>query len=100
MPRVFFITGSSRGLGHALGQVLLDAGEYVVATARNLATLSFHGTTADNYLHLKLDVISTPEIAAAFKSALDKFKRIDVVINSAAFGLVGALETFTDAQIC
>lgn len=99
MPRVFFITGSSRGLGHALAQVLLDAGEYVVATARNPATLSFHGTTADNYLHLKLDVISTPEIAAAFKSALDKFKRIDVVINNAAFGLVGALETLTDAQI-
>ncbi|KAF2256479.1 NAD(P)-binding protein [Trematosphaeria pertusa] len=99
MPRVFFITGTSRGLGHALAQVLLDAGEYVVATARNPATLSFRGTTPANYLPLKLDVTSTPDIEVAFTSTLEKFKRIDVVINNAAFGLVGPLETLTDAQI-
>lgn len=99
MPRVFLITGSSRGLGHALAQTFLDEGEFVVATARDPTALSFRGTTSDNYIPLKLDVTSASDIDATFTAALDKFKRIDVVINNAAFGLIGALETLSDAQI-
>lgn len=99
MPRVFFITGCGRGLGHTLAQVLLDAGEYVVATTRSPSTMSFTNTSSSNYLPLKVDVTSTSDIEAAFTAALDKFSRIDIVINNAAFGLVGALETLTDAQV-
>lgn len=99
MPRVFLITGAGRGLGHAIAQVLLDAGEFVVATTRNPTTMSFRGTTADNFLSLKLDVTSTADIDSAISAALDKFSRIDVVVNNAAYGLIGPLETLTDAQI-
>jgi NAD(P)-dependent dehydrogenase (short-subunit alcohol dehydrogenase family) len=99
MSRVFFITGCGRGLGHALAQSLLDAGEYVVATTRNPSTMSFTNTTSSNYLPLKVDVTSTSDIEAAFDAALDKFTRIDAVINNAAYGLIGALETLTDDQV-
>lgn len=99
MPRVFFITGASRGLGQALARALLDAGEYVVATARDPSALAFTSATADNYLPLKLDVTSASDIEAAFDAALAKFSRIDVVVNNAAYGLVGPLETLTDVQI-
>ncbi|KAF2726563.1 NAD(P)-binding protein [Polyplosphaeria fusca] len=99
MPRVFFITGSNRGIGHATGQLVLDQGEYLVATARNPALLSFNNTTSDNYLALKLDVTSPSDIHAALAAALDKFKRIDVVVNNVAFGLLDPLESITDAQM-
>ncbi|KAF2117910.1 hypothetical protein BDV96DRAFT_611527 [Lophiotrema nucula] len=99
MLRVFLITGSSRGLGHALAQAALDAGDYVVATSRKLEDLSFNNTTSTNYLPLKLDVTSTSDIYTAFQSGLSKFGRIDVVINNAAFGLIGPLETLTDEQV-
>jgi len=99
MPRVVFITGTSRGLGHELVQVFLSAGDHVVATARDPSTLSFNSTTATNYLPLKLDVTSPIEIEEAFTAALAKFGRIDIVINNAAYGLIGPLESLSDKQV-
>jgi NAD(P)-dependent dehydrogenase (short-subunit alcohol dehydrogenase family) len=99
MPRVVFITGTSRGLGRELAQVFLSAGDYVVATARDPSTLSFNSTTPTNYLPLKLDVTSPSDIEEAFTATVDRFGRIDVVINNAAFGLVGPLETCSDEQV-
>ncbi|KAJ4299543.1 hypothetical protein N0V90_004789 [Kalmusia sp. IMI 367209] len=99
MSRVYLITGSSRGFGHAIAQTLLNSGDIVIATARDPADLSFDGTTANNYLPLKLDVTSRSDIDAAFASAVEKFGRVDAVINNAAFSLVGPLETLSEAQI-
>ncbi|KAF2676474.1 NAD(P)-binding protein [Lentithecium fluviatile CBS 122367] len=99
MPRVIFITGTSRGLGHELAQAFLSASDYVVATARDPTTLSFYSTTTTNYLPLKLGITSSTDIEAAFAAALAQFGRIDIVINNAAYGLVGPLETLSDQQV-
>jgi NAD(P)-dependent dehydrogenase (short-subunit alcohol dehydrogenase family) len=99
MPRVVVITGASRGLGHELAQVFLSSGDCVVATSRDPSTFSFEHTTTANYLPLKLDVTSPSATKQAFDATLEKFGRIDIVINNAAFGLIGPLETLSDRQV-
>ncbi|KAF1961003.1 oxidoreductase domain-containing protein [Byssothecium circinans] len=99
MPRVFLITGASRGLGHAMAQTFLSAGEHVVATTRDPTNMTFTDTTPSNYLALKLDVTIPSDIASAFTASIEKFGRIDVVVNNAANGLIGPLETLTDEQV-
>lgn len=99
MPRVFFITGTSTGFGNEYAQKVLDSGDSVAATARDPSKLSFKNTTSSNYLPLRLDVTDRKSISEAFEAALQKFGRIDVVVNNAGYGLAGCFEEYTDAQI-
>ena len=101
---VWFITGASRGLGRALAKAVLARGDRVVATARDLAELDDltgpeHGGDQDPVLRLRLDVTDTTEIEAAVEEAITREGRIDVLVNNAGRGFVGALEELTDAQI-
>ena len=96
MSKVWFITGSSRGLGRALTEVVLEAGHMVVATARKpeqLADLS--KTYGDRVRTVKLDVTSPAEVQKAVAAAKEAFGRIDVVVNNAGYGFVGAFEEMT-----
>ncbi|OAP53728.1 hypothetical protein AYL99_12100 [Fonsecaea erecta] len=100
MPRVFFITGCSTGLGKSYAQYVLQRGDYCVATARNKdQLLSFKGATEQNFLPLALDVMDKASITAGFSAALAKFSRIDVVVNNAGYGLAGCFEEYDEAQI-
>ncbi|KAI0154900.1 hypothetical protein GGR57DRAFT_511850 [Xylariaceae sp. FL1272] len=99
MPRVFLITGTSTGFGKYYAQEVIDRGDYVVATARNPADLSFKNTNDRNYLAVRLDVTDKKSIQAAFDQTLEKFGRVDVVCNNAGYGLAGCFEEYTDAQI-
>ena len=99
MPRVFLITGTSTGFGANLVQEVLDRGDFAVATARKPEALSFKNTSANNYLAVKLDVTKSEDIHLAFAAALDKFGRVDVVVNNAGYGLSGPFEELSDAQI-
>ncbi|KAJ4353498.1 uncharacterized protein N0V89_005228 [Didymosphaeria variabile] len=98
-PRVFFITGTSTGFGAELVQVVLSKGDHVVATARNSSKLSFKDATSSNSLLVDLDVTKTDSIDKAFDAAVKKFKRVDVVVNNAGYGLSGPFETLSDSQI-
>lgn len=98
-PRVFLITGTSTGFGAELVKVVLDHGDYVVATARKSSSLSFPGTNDTNSLLVDLDVTDTASINKAFEAAIKKFKRVDVVVNNAGYGLSGEFESFSDKQI-
>lgn len=99
MPRVFFITGSSAGIGASLVQHILDAGDYVFATARNPSTLRFANADDKNFGASKLDLEDPTSITSSFSSAITKFGRIDVVINNGGYGLSGPFEDLTEAEI-
>jgi len=98
-PRVFLITGCSTGFGEELVKVVLEKGDYVVATARNSSKLSFDGATNANSLLVDLDVTKKDSIDKAFDAAIQKFKRVDVVVNNAGYGLNGPFETLSEKQI-
>ena len=98
-PRVFLITGCSTGFGEELVKVALQKGDYVVATARNSSKLSFDGANDSNSLLVDLDVTKKESIDKAFDAAIKKFKRVDVVVNNAGYGLSGPFETLSEKQI-
>ncbi len=99
--KVWFITGSSRGLGRALATYILEhTRDYVVATARKperLANLSQR--YPKRLLPLPLDVDDTASITQAVKAALEHYGRVDILVNNAGYGLVGALEECSSEEI-
>jgi NAD(P)-dependent dehydrogenase (short-subunit alcohol dehydrogenase family) len=96
MSKVWFITGSARGLGRAFTEVVLEAGHLVAATARKPEQLAdLIKTYGDRLLTVKLDVTSPAEVQKAVAAAMDAFGRIDVVVNNAGYGFVGAFEEMT-----
>lgn len=99
MPKVFLITGTSTGFGHDLVQEVLDRGDIAIATARKPSVLKFEKVTEGNYLALELDVTDPQSIKVAFAKAVERFGRIDVVVNNAGYGLTGCFEEYTDEQI-
>jgi|LakMenEpi03Aug12_release.lakeMendotaPanAssembly.Ray.scaffolds.fasta_scaffold44560_3 NADP-dependent 3-hydroxy acid dehydrogenase YdfG len=93
MSKVWLITGSSTGFGRVLAEVLLEKGERVVATARNLESLAdLQKQYPDSLKALTLDVTNFAQIDEVIKSSNDWANRIDVLVNNAGFGLVGAIE--------
>ncbi|KAJ4351072.1 hypothetical protein N0V95_004176 [Ascochyta clinopodiicola] len=98
-PRVFLITGTSTGFGEELVKVVLKNGDHVVATARNSSKLKFDGANDSNSLLVDLDVTNKSSIDKAFEAAIKKFKRVDVVVNNAGYGLSGPFETLSDKQL-
>lgn len=97
--KVWFITGASRGFGAEVTRDALARGDSVVATARNpQAVIDLFGSNA-NLLALKLDVTKEAEAITAAKQAIDKFGRIDILLNNAGFGLLGAVEESSDQEV-
>jgi len=90
--RIWFITGASRGLGAELVRAALKGGDMVVATARNPQTLTDSFGDHPNLLPLRLDVTVEAEARAAIDAAIQKFGRLDVLVNNAGYGLLGAIE--------
>ncbi|CAG5153208.1 uncharacterized protein ALTATR162_LOCUS3079 [Alternaria atra] len=98
-PRVFLITGCSTGFGEEFVKVVLQKGDYVVATARNSSKISFDGANDSNSLLVDLDVTKRESIDKAFDAAIKKFGKVDVVCNNAGYGLNGPFETLSENQI-
>ncbi|WP_328702344.1 oxidoreductase [Alicyclobacillus suci] len=97
--RVWLITGASRGLGNAIAQAALDLGDAVVATSRNpVATANSLIGQANQLLSLAMDVTDKQQIASAVQSAIAHFGRIDVLVNNAGYGLMGAVEEVSDEE--
>lgn len=93
MSRVWLITGSSRGLGRALAEAVLAAGDNLAATARDPAQLAdLSERYSGQVLTLALDVTDEAAAAAAVEATVKRFGRLDVLVNNAGYGNVGSIE--------
>ena len=94
--RTWFITGVSRGLGRAIAQAALNEGDTVIGTVRDGAPDLAAGP---GKLHVvKLDVTDGEAVETAVSQAFARAGAIDVTVNNAGYGLLGALEKATDAE--
>ena len=90
----WLITGSSRGFGRALASAALAAGDQVVATARNPALVTdLVKQYPDRAIAVAMDVTDQVAVSSAFESALERFGRLDVVVNNAGYANVAPVET-------
>jgi NAD(P)-dependent dehydrogenase (short-subunit alcohol dehydrogenase family) len=97
--QTWFITGASRGFGRELSRQLLQQGHRVAATSRDVAALrSAVGGESADFLPLAADLASEASVAEAVRAAVERFGRIDVVVNNAGYGQLGSLEELTDAE--
>ncbi len=98
MKKVWFITGAGRGMGVDFTKAALAAGNAVVATGRNTDAVSEAVGQADDLLIVKLDVTSPADAQAAVQAAIERFGRIDVLINNAASFQAGFFEEVSPEQ--
>jgi len=98
-PRVWFITGASRGIGARIAEAALAQGDAVVATARDAASIEKRFGRHDALLPVALDVTDGAQAAGAVQAALARFGRIDVLVNNAGYGLLGAVEESTADEV-
>ncbi|NUY79537.1 SDR family NAD(P)-dependent oxidoreductase [Flavobacterium sp. MAH-1] len=100
MSKVWFITGASRGLGRNLAEAVLKSGDKVAATARNTDQLQdLVAQYGDRVFAIPLDVTNYDQVHIAVADAVSRFGSIDVLVNNAGFGIIGAAEAFTDEQV-
>jgi NAD(P)-dependent dehydrogenase (short-subunit alcohol dehydrogenase family) len=97
--RIWFITGAGRGMGVDFAKAALAAGNAVVASGRKTDAVRTAVGEAEDLLVVKLDVTSAEDAEAAVKAAVDRFERIDVLVNNAANFYGGYFEELTPAQI-
>ncbi|WP_037855685.1 SDR family NAD(P)-dependent oxidoreductase [Streptomyces sp. NRRL S-340] len=97
MSRTWLVTGSSRGLGRAVAEAVLKAGDNLVATARRTAPLTdLADEYGDKVRLVTLDVTDTEASRRAVRAAVDAFGRLDVVVNNAGYADMAAIEDMTD----
>lgn len=97
--KVWFVTGCSKGLGHALVHKLLEEGYPVAATSRNAQSLIQHfGPERPGFLPLTLDLRDEKAVGAALGRTKETFGRIDVVVNNAGYTHLATLEEMSDAE--
>jgi len=96
--KVWFITGASKGLGLSLAKKLLNEGEKVVATSRSLDDLKSTIGEHENFLPLLLNLTDEKNVGEGIDKAVNHFGKIDVIVNNAGYGLLGALEELSDEE--
>jgi len=100
MQKTWFITGASAGLGRLMTEKLLARGDRVVGTLRRAGALDDLATRYGDHLRIvTLDVTDTAAARATIGDAFGAMGRIDVIVSNAGYGLFGAAEEVSDAQI-
>jgi NAD(P)-dependent dehydrogenase (short-subunit alcohol dehydrogenase family) len=97
--KVWFITGAGRGMGVDIAKAALAAGNAVVATGRNPGAVTTAVGEADDLLVVKLDVTNPQDAEASVRAAVDRFERIDVLVNNAGNFYAGFFEELLAEQM-
>lgn len=101
MSKVWFITGAGRGMGKAITETALKNGDYVVATTRKEKGLDLSDKYKDRFLNLRLDVadFSQEQVDEVVEKAIEKFGKIDVLVNNAGHGRITNFEETSEENI-
>ncbi|SFD63723.1 NADP-dependent 3-hydroxy acid dehydrogenase YdfG [Chitinophaga sp. CF118] len=100
VKKVWFITGASSGFGKSFAEYAIQQGYHVVITARRLDKLeTIKAIAPDQVEALKMDVNDRAEVSNAVQKAVSRFGRIDVLINNAGYGIVGAVEETPENEL-
>jgi NAD(P)-dependent dehydrogenase (short-subunit alcohol dehydrogenase family) len=99
MSNVWFITGAGRGMGVDIAKAALAAGYKVAATGRKPDKVAHALGRSDNLLSVKLDITKPDDAEAAVRATVEKFGRIDVLVNNAANFYAGFFEELTPEQM-
>src|SRR4051812_1063720 len=97
--KVWLVTGASSGFGRAICQAAAERGDDVIATSRAPSSLDDLRDVNPNVLILPLDVTDPASARSAVRTGVERFGRIDVVVNNAGYGNVGALEELSDDEL-
>jgi NAD(P)-dependent dehydrogenase (short-subunit alcohol dehydrogenase family) len=97
---VWFVTGTSQGFGYELVRAALQRGDSVVATSRQpeKVVAAFKNDSA-RLMAIPLDLRSEASISTGVEAAIKRFGKIDVLVNNAGHGMLGAVEEVTDAEV-
>src|SRR5437763_14273466 len=100
MAKVWFLTGASSGFGAEMVKAIIESGDRVAATFRKAEQASsFSQPYSGNGLGIVLDVTQTEQVAPALQQTINTFGRIDVLVNNAGYGTIGAIEEFSLDEI-
>lgn len=100
MAKTWLITGASSGFGKELVKAVLQKGDNVVATFRKEEqATAFSKEAGEKGLGVVMDVTSEAQVKAGIQQALDKFQQVNVVVNNAGYGTIGAIEEFSLEEI-
>jgi NADP-dependent 3-hydroxy acid dehydrogenase YdfG len=96
---VWFVTGASRGFGRHIARLALERGDAVVATARDPRRLRAEFGSEERLLAVRLDITDEQAAHEAVAAGLERFGRIDVLVNNAGRALIGAVEEASAAEV-
>ncbi|MEU6033783.1 SDR family NAD(P)-dependent oxidoreductase [Actinomadura sp. NPDC047616] len=100
MSKVWFVTGSSRGLGRCFVEAALSRGDRVAATAPSTGSLDeLVAAYGDAVLPLELDVTDKAAVFDSVRRAKEHFGRLDVIVNNAGYAQIGAIEEQTEREL-
>ncbi|ALS01343.1 short-chain dehydrogenase [Enterococcus silesiacus] len=98
--KVWIVTGGSKGLGLDLTKALLNNGQQVITTSRDSKSLIQKvGPESASFLPISLSLTNETDIKKVVKRAVEKFGRIDVLVNNAGYMVAGAVEDLTDKEV-
>ena len=98
--KVWFITGASKGFGLEIAKAALADGDKIVATVRkNQEAFAAKFQETDSVLIVQLDVTNEQQVKTGVEKAIDRFGRIDVLVNNAGYGLLAATEEASDEEV-
>ncbi|MCX2481035.1 SDR family oxidoreductase [Pedobacter sp. MC2016-15] len=97
--KTWFITGASRGFGLEITKAVLASGDQIIASVRsNPEAFAAQFSNDKNLYAVSLDITNEHQARAVVQQAIDHFEKIDVLVNNAGYGIIGAVEETSDAE--